>query len=177
MSTSCSGDASRSFIIGSRLWPPAMMRALPPARASAAIAPSTLVARSYSNGPGVCTEGPFLGRQVAAHTRLLAGLVLHRRVGADDRRARHSLRPRLADLGVEQPRRQAAARDVAKRRSVRAGRRDRGLAAKPRERQRSLRVDLRDPRRGDVATLLEVAQPLRGGAGIEAVDQPDRILQ
>ena len=54
MSIRCSGLASRSFIIGSRLWPPAMMRASGPWRSSAAIAPSTLVARSYSNGAGVC---------------------------------------------------------------------------------------------------------------------------
>ena len=52
MSTRCSGFASRSFIIGSRLCPPAMMRASGPSRCSDAIAPSTLVARSYSNGAG-----------------------------------------------------------------------------------------------------------------------------
>ena len=46
MSTRCSGLASRSFIIGSRLWPPAMTRASGPSRSSDAIAPSTLVARS-----------------------------------------------------------------------------------------------------------------------------------
>ena len=54
MSIRCSGFASRSFIIGSRLWPPAMMRASGPSRWSDAIAPSTLVARSYSNAAGVC---------------------------------------------------------------------------------------------------------------------------
>src|SRR5918995_1285798 len=54
MSTRCSGLASRSFIIGSRLCPPAMMRASEPRRWSAAMAPSTLVARSYSNEAGVC---------------------------------------------------------------------------------------------------------------------------
>ena len=46
MSIRCSGCASRSFIIGSRLWPPAMIRASGPRRLSDAIAPSTLVARS-----------------------------------------------------------------------------------------------------------------------------------
>ena len=46
MSIRCSGVASRSFIIGIRLWPPAMIRAPEPTRCSDAIAPSTLVARS-----------------------------------------------------------------------------------------------------------------------------------
>ena len=46
MSIRQAGLASRSFIIGSRLWPPATIRASPSWRASAAIAPSTLVARS-----------------------------------------------------------------------------------------------------------------------------------
>ena len=47
MSIRCSGLASRSFIMGSRLWPPAMMRASEPSRCRDAITPSTLVARSY----------------------------------------------------------------------------------------------------------------------------------
>ena len=46
MSMRCSGLASRSFIIGSRLWPPAMMRASGPSLWRASMAPSTLVARS-----------------------------------------------------------------------------------------------------------------------------------
>ena len=54
MSIRYSGFASRSFIIGSRLCPPAMMRASEPSLCSEAIAPSTLVARSYSNDAGVC---------------------------------------------------------------------------------------------------------------------------
>ena len=56
MSIRCSGFARRSFIIGSRLCPPAMIRASEPSRCSASMAPSTLVARSYSNGAGVCTS-------------------------------------------------------------------------------------------------------------------------
>src|SRR3954447_3147169 len=125
MSMRTSGLARRSFIIGSRLWPPAMTRASGPWRWSAAMAPSTVVARSYSNGPGVCTSGPLLGRaggpglgaavavavargrrwrvrhhaaitEPAAHAGLLARLVALRRVGADDRRALEALRPRLA---------------------------------------------------------------------------------
>src|SRR4051812_23729710 len=111
MSIRYSGLASLSFIIGSRLWPPAMMRASGPWRCSAAIASSTLSARSYSNGAGVCTWLSFRvvvlvvaggrrrgGRLRLEHRRrparhapadagLLARLVLHRRVRADDRRA------------------------------------------------------------------------------------------
>src|SRR5689334_18128919 len=107
MSIRTSGLARRSFIIGSRLWPPAMTRASGPWRRSAAIAPSTLVARSYSNGPGVCTSGPLLvavavavavgrrgRRRLVGHRRPTAGhappnarrlarLVAHGRVGAD----------------------------------------------------------------------------------------------
>src|SRR2546423_543830 len=56
MSIRCSGFASRSFIIGSRLCPPAMTRASGASRASDAIAPSTLLARSYSNGAGTGIE-------------------------------------------------------------------------------------------------------------------------
>src|SRR5690242_16455218 len=111
MSMRCSGLASRSFIIGSRLCPPAMMRASGPRRWSAAIASSTLSARWYSNGAGVCTGLSFrvvalLGDRRAAGVRpavadagRLARLVLHRRVGADDRRAGELLRARLARLG------------------------------------------------------------------------------
>src|SRR5213078_2074675 len=98
MSIRTSGLARRSFIIGSRLWPPAMTRASGPWRWSAAMAPSTLVARSYSNGPGVCTSvpllalagGPGVGAGVAvavrrgtAHGGLRARLVALGRVGAD----------------------------------------------------------------------------------------------
>ncbi len=54
MSIRCSGCARRSFIIGSRLCPPAITRASGPSLASDAIAPSTLVARSYSKDAGVC---------------------------------------------------------------------------------------------------------------------------
>src|SRR3954451_16902810 len=102
MSMRCSGLASLSFIIGSRLWPPAMIRASGPRRCRAAIASSTLCARWYSNGAGVCT-GLFF-RVVA----LLLGdprrpgparLVLDRRVCADDRRAGELLGARLPRLG------------------------------------------------------------------------------
>src|SRR5258708_493670 len=59
MSMRCSGAARRSFIIGSRLCPPAMMRASGPSLSSSATACSTLVARSYSNGAGTCTGNSF----------------------------------------------------------------------------------------------------------------------
>ncbi len=48
MSISVSGWASRSFIIGIRLWPPASSRDSGPYRASSSRACSTLAARSYS---------------------------------------------------------------------------------------------------------------------------------
>src|SRR5947199_8022774 len=54
MSTRNSGAASRSFIIGRRLCPPATSRASGPSRSRMASASSTLVARSYSNGAGTC---------------------------------------------------------------------------------------------------------------------------
>ena len=55
MSIRRSGLARRSFIIGSRLCPPARMRVSGPYFSSSSIAFWTLVARSYSIGPGVCT--------------------------------------------------------------------------------------------------------------------------
>src|SRR3954447_5335975 len=116
MSIRCSGLASRSFIIGSRLWPPAMIRASGPRRWSAPTASSTLCARRYSNGAGVCTGLSFRvvglrlvggavglehGRASAvallpADARRVARLVLDRRVRADDRRALEALGARLA---------------------------------------------------------------------------------
>src|SRR3954464_10632365 len=173
MSIRCSGVESRSFIIGSRLWPPATIRASGPRRSSAAIAPSTLVARSYSNGAGVCTGPPFLSGHAATHAGVRARLVLLRRFGPDDRRARQRLRVPLAPLGVQQAGRQAAAGDVAQDFAGRAGGGDRRLAAEPGERQRALRVDLADPRRGDLSALREVAQAVSGRARVEAVDEAD----
>src|SRR5215217_4810468 len=105
MSTRYSGLARRSFIIGSRLWPPAMMRASEPCAWSACSAPSTLVARSYPNGAGVCTRAPFAsaaGQALARLPDVLALLVLGRGVGADDRRARQVLRALLAALGIQE---------------------------------------------------------------------------
>src|SRR5919107_2284700 len=173
MSMSHSGLASRSFIIGSRLWPPAMIRASGPWRWSAAIAPSTLVARSYSNGPGVCTGLSFAVLSLVVSI----GPVLHRRVRADHGRAGHLLGPRLARLGVQRPRGEAAAGDVAQDGAAgRAGRGDRRLAAEPGERQRPLRVDLADARRLRRRALGEVAEPLRRGARVEALDEADGVL-
>src|SRR4051812_22229585 len=121
MSIRCSGLASLSFIIGSRLWPPAMMRASGPRRWSAPIASSTLCARWYSNGPGVCTWFSFrvvaLGLAVAPE-----GRVLHRRVRADDRRTGELLRARLARLGVQRAGGEASAGHVAQHRAARRAR-------------------------------------------------------
>src|ERR1700735_596512 len=110
MSTRYSGFARRSFIIGSRLWPPAITRPPGPTQSRDAIAPRTLVARSYSNGPGVCTCTPFRGRGhlLAGPADLLGGVVLDRRIAADHRRAGHQLRSGLADLRVQGPSRGAA---------------------------------------------------------------------
>src|SRR5947209_15387056 len=106
MSIRCCGFASLSFIIGSRLWPPAITRASGPSRPSDAIAPSTLVARSYSNGAGVCTVGPFG--------------VLDGGVDPDHRRARHLLAVPRAAAGVQRARRRAPVLGVAERGAVRA---------------------------------------------------------
>src|SRR6187397_3032010 len=129
MSTRYSGLARRSFIIGSRLWPPAMMRASEPCSCSACSTPSTLVARSYPNGAGVCTRAPFASAGRQALTRLpdvLALLVLGGSVGPDDRRSGQVLRALLAALGIQPPCREAAALDVAQHRARRGGRGDRG---------------------------------------------------
>src|SRR3954467_9395291 len=95
MSIRGAGWGSRSFIIGSRLWPPAMIRASGPSRSSDSIAPSTLVARSYSNGAGVCKPSLLLGRPgrhaLARRADVLAPLVLLGRPGAYDGRARQPL--------------------------------------------------------------------------------------
>src|SRR5919206_4499447 len=155
MSMRCSGLASRSFIIGSRLWPPAMRRASGPRRWSAPIASSTLSARWYSNGPGVCT---WLSFPVVALGP--GGPILDRRVGPDDRRAGELLRAGLARLGVQRAGHEAAAGHVAQDGPARrAGGGDRRLAAQARERQRAARVDLGDPRRPGRLALREVAEP------------------
>src|ERR1700722_11125986 len=57
MSTSTSGWASRSFIIGMRLWPPASTQVS--GRLSSVSACSTLVARSYSTCEGTCIHSSF----------------------------------------------------------------------------------------------------------------------
>ena len=71
MSTSSSGLASRSFIIGSRLWPPAITRASGPALSSSAIAFSTLVARCVLDWcrclrGSLLVPGTLLGRLLVA---------------------------------------------------------------------------------------------------------------
>ncbi len=154
MSIRCSGLASRSFIIGSRLWPPAMIRASGPSRSSAAIAPSTLVARSYSNGAGVCNRAPL-----AIRTAWPASACAARRCprAARTGRARRCRSPASAaaspapgarTFGYSSARREAAALDVAQHRA-RPGWRAAIGASRPSRASVSvpLRVDLADPRR------------------------------
>ena len=62
MSISVSGCASRSFIIGIRLCPPARIRASGPNLASSASACSTLVAFSYSTCAGTCMRPSLVPR-------------------------------------------------------------------------------------------------------------------
>src|SRR3954449_7282190 len=183
MSTRCDGFASRSFIIGSRLWPPAMIRASGPSRSSEAIAPSTLVARSYSNGAGVCNRAPLgsgtAGREaLARRPDVLAPLVLLGGAGTDHGGARERLGAhRGAPVRVQRARGQAPALDVAQQALTGAGGGDRRLAPEPRERERALGVDLADARGDDLGALGEGAQPGGGGAGVQAVDEPDGVRQ
>src|SRR5665213_1877665 len=60
MSIRYSKLASRSFIIGRRLWPPATSRAELPSRSIKPMASLTVVARWYSNGAGTCMVTPRL---------------------------------------------------------------------------------------------------------------------
>ena len=53
MSMSTCGSLRRSFISGTRLWPPAMNLPPPPAAFSFASASSSDVARAYSNVVGI----------------------------------------------------------------------------------------------------------------------------
>src|SRR4051794_29213131 len=108
--------------------------------------------RSSRSGP---TDRPPLARS----PDVVALLVLVGGVGAADRRVRKVLRALVTDRGVEQPRRQAAALDVAQHRAGRAGRGDGRLAAESREGERALCVDLADAGPVDLGALGEVAQP------------------
>src|SRR5665647_858427 len=70
MSTRYSRLASLSFIMGSRLCPPATRRELLPSRSNRPMAWSTLVARWYSNGAGTCMpNSSLLGRSVCVCRR------------------------------------------------------------------------------------------------------------
>src|SRR5215207_6412990 len=64
MSTRTSGAASRNFIIGMRLWPPAIRRAPSPYRSRSSTASPTLPATSYSNRAGTCTRLSSLSNDV-----------------------------------------------------------------------------------------------------------------
>src|SRR5215213_11451947 len=184
MSIRCCGLARRSFIIGSRLWPPAMIRASGPSRSSEAMAPSTLVARSYSNGAGGLQTGSSrvlrtTGREaLAGRPDVLAPLVALGGAGTDHGRARERLGAhRGAPVRVQRARGQAAALDVAQQSLARAGGGDRRLAPEPREREGALGVDLADARGDDLRALGKGAQPSGGGAGVEALHEPDRVAQ
>src|SRR5829696_9623306 len=157
MSTRCDGVASRSFIIGSRLCPPAATRASGPSRSRAAMAPSTLVARSYSNGAGVCKRvapsSAAVGEPFPGRADVLAPLVLLGRAGADHGRPVEPLGAVLAHVGIQLAGVEAAVLRGAQHGAVGAGGRDRGLAPQARERERSSRVDLAYPRRVDLSAL------------------------
>ena len=79
--------------------------------------------------------------------------------------------------GYSEPRREAAALDVAQHALPRARRGDRRLAPEARERQRALGVDLADARRVDRRALGEVAQARGRGARVHALDEADRVGQ
>src|SRR4051812_18884997 len=178
MSTRYSGFASLSFIIGSRLWPPAITRASAPCFTSAAIAPSTLLARSYSNGAGVCIPlGPLPnGQPLARLPDVLTLLVLDRRTRSDHRGAGEGLGLRRPAFRVEVACREASALDVAKHGAGGVARRDRGLASEPRERERALGVDLADARPLCRPRLRILPEPVGGRAGVEALHQAHRVL-
>src|SRR5215207_4033126 len=108
---------------------------------------------------------------------LLARRVLDGRAGADHRRPRQLFGARLARLGIERARLEAAALHVPKHRALGARGGDRRLSPEPRERERPLRVHLRDARWLDGLAVGEVAQPLGRGPRIETFDQSDRVRQ
>src|SRR3954452_17814013 len=154
MSTRCSGAASRSFIIGSRLWPPAITRASGPSRSSSARASSTLVARSYSNGAGTCIQNLLFPRGLP---------------NADARRVRSAVKDGLTDrlirLTFAQLRSFAT---VARLGSVRAAARDLGVSEPAVSAAiATLRRDFGDEllvRHGNLLTLTTGAQRLAAAA-------------
>src|SRR4051794_40715930 len=132
--------------------------------------------------PGSAGGAPLgsgtLGREaLARRADVLAALVLLGSAGADDRRRRQPLGALVPDGRVERARGEAAALDVAQHALAGAGGGDRRLAAEPRERQRPLRVDLADAR-GNELHALGIRTEARGGcAGIDALDESDRVVQ
>src|SRR5712691_2255259 len=62
MSTRAFGSASRSFITGKRLWPPARTFASPPKRSSSWTASSTDEGAKYSNRGGIIPQPPVLSK-------------------------------------------------------------------------------------------------------------------
>ena len=155
MSIRCSGLASRSFIIGSRLWPPAMTRASgaePLQRRDRALDAGRALVLEWRGGLHAWLLSDRRdGQPLAGLADVVALLVLHGGVGADHRRARQRSRAAPGGRsGIEQPRREAAALDVAQHRArpgwpsaIGASRPSRASVSVP------LRVDLADARRRD----------------------------
>ena len=187
MSIRCSGLARRSFIIGSRLWPPAMI-------AGVAAVLAERRDRALDAGRALIVEwrwglhqrvAPFGSDRVRRPRR-------HPRMRGPPTSASGSYWtgesvPMTGERGSSRRRaargRPGTARSVATRCRTTGcaapgpsgGGGDRRLASEPRERQRAARVDLADPRRLDLLGLREVAQPAGGGARVEPVDQPDGV--
>ena len=181
MSIRCSGWASRSFIIGSRLWPPAMIRASGPSRSSEAIAPVDAGRTLVLEWRGGLHGAPLLRQDCLAGNCLRGWPMSSRRSYCSGESV-----PMTGERGSSAAP-VLAARRVQHRATPRCRRRDRaapaprGLAAaigasRPSRASVSVpsRVDLADPRRHDVLALREVAQARGGGARVEALDRGRR---
>src|SRR5215212_10811943 len=160
-----------------------MIRTSEPSRSSAASAPSTLVARSYSKGAGVCNLAVPLAsgapdrEPLARCPDVVALFVTDGGVGADDRGGREVLRARVTDARVELPCRQAATLDVPENLARRTRGGDRRLAPEPRQRERAPCIDLADPRRVDLRALGKAPQAGGGSPRVHAVDEADGLAQ
>ena len=172
------GFASRSFIIGSRLCPPAMTRAS--GRAAAATRSRrrrwwrarTRMARASARC-SLLSGGS--ARELLAGCRCRPAARTARARRCRSPATRQGLGTRLADLGIEQRAPRGCRPRRPERRARRVGHCDRGLAAEPGERERALRVDLADARRLDRRAVGEVPEPGCAGAGVEALDEADGV--
>src|SRR5512132_4680852 len=117
------------------------------------------------------------GEPLAGLADVFALFVLHGCVGADDRRPGQGLRPRLADLRVELPRRQASSLHVPQCGTCGVPDCNRSLAAEPCEGERPLRIDLADPRRLDRRALREVPEAGGRRSGVQTLDEADGVGQ